>query len=72
MGNEMKPGERTAKVVHPGTVLHYQLDNIGGAHWEHHTAVGMPYEDGGEFWVEARDDAGDIYPMPLHNATLGI
>lgn len=65
----MKPGERTAKLVHPLTHLHYGSDESG---WETYTAIEMPYEENGEFWVQAKDASGEVWEMPLHNAMLGI
>jgi hypothetical protein len=69
---EIKPGERTAKFVHPFTRLNYDL---GCGRWETLQAVGMPYEDNGEFWVDAKPLGGsaeDVFPTPLYNAQLGI
>jgi hypothetical protein len=65
-----KPGERTAEFVRPFTHLHYGSDDSG---WETLVAVGMPYEENGEFWVDARPEVGgDVFPAALHDAVLGI
>jgi hypothetical protein len=70
---KMKPGERTAKFVHEFTTLYYDGGGkFWGEVWSIHKATGDPYEENNEFWVEAKDEHGDVYPMPLHNAKLGI
>ena len=49
-----QPGERTAKLVHPGTHLHYAQGADDSYGWDEYVVVDMPYEEGGEWWAEAK------------------
>jgi hypothetical protein len=71
---ETKPGERTAKFVHAGTHLHFANGADDSYGWSVYVAAGDPYEENGEFWVEAKERAVDTetFPVALHSARMGI
>lgn len=74
MRTTQRPGERAAKLVHPGTHLRYAKGADDSYGWSDYVAVGMPYEEGGEFWVEAKEHWNDTesFPVALHDARMGI
>jgi hypothetical protein len=69
----MAPAERTAKFVHEGTHLHYRNGADDSYGWTVYVAAGDPYEEGGDWWVDAKllGDA-ETFPMAVHSAQLGI
>lgn len=68
-----QPGQRIARHIHKGiTVLLPHTSGRPGMH-NSYVAMGEPYEDGGEWWVEVRAYGDDeVYPIALWEASLPI
>ena len=68
-----QPGQRIARHIRKGTtVLLPHHSGTPGMH-DSYIAMGEPFEDNGEWWVEVREAGDDeVFPIALWEASLPI